>query len=111
MNRIFGMMPRSEVKIEKKFKDPYGYSSPFILQAGEHGWTVIMPDGGSRYKDENDTPENNYQKAYDIMCSMYKGETFKEYIEEEYDSVKIIYTTPSNEYQGYIDEAKMESEE
>ena len=92
MNRFFGMMPIDEIVIEKKFKDPYGFSEPFIIQAGEHGWTVIMPDGGSTYKDENDTPENNYQKAYDTMCSMYKLATFVEYDEDnDYDVVEVLH--------------------
>ena len=44
-----GMMPVSEIKIEKTYKDDLGFS--IIIQAGEHGWTILFSDGSSIYDD------------------------------------------------------------
>lgn len=64
MKRFFGMMPSNEISIEKSYKDKHNLT--IIIQAGEHGWTVIYADGGTNYKDVDDTPENNFEKAYDV---------------------------------------------
>lgn len=63
MRRYFGLMPNSEVSIEKSYKDKHDLT--VRLQAGEHGWTIIWADGGTTYNDVDDTPENNFKKAYD----------------------------------------------
>lgn len=71
MKRFFGMKPSCEIEIEKRYADENNYK--ITLQAGTHGWTVLYADGSSSYKDEDDTSENNFQKAYncavnDIGC-------------------------------------------
>lgn len=63
MQRFFGMMPSTEVAIEKSYKDQHELT--VRIQAGEHGWTVIWADGGTTYNDVDDTPENNFKVAYD----------------------------------------------
>lgn len=64
MQRFFGMMPSSEIAIEKVYKDKYDLT--ISIQAGEHGWTVLWADGGSNYKDVDDTSENNFRAAYEF---------------------------------------------
>ena len=61
MKRFFGMMPSSEVTLEKTYKDDGGLR--IRLQAGPHGWTVIYADGGTEYKDVDATPEENLEAA------------------------------------------------
>lgn len=66
MKRFFGMMPSSEVKTEKRFK--VGVSKLIItIQAGENGWTILYADSSSEYKDEIDTVENNFNKAFEVL--------------------------------------------
>ena len=48
MKRFFGMMPSSEVTLERTYKDNEGLR--IRLQAGPHGWTVIYADRGTEYK-------------------------------------------------------------
>lgn len=58
------MMPSSEVRISKSFKGDFGTTT---IQAGEKGWTILYPDHSSQFKDENDTVENNFNKALKIL--------------------------------------------
>lgn len=67
MNRFMGMMPSKEIKKEESYKDQSGNN--IIIQSGEHGWTVIYADGGTNYRDEDDSTENNFKKAYDCAVS------------------------------------------
>lgn len=67
MNRFFGMMPSSEVKIQKKFVDDLGLK--ITIQAGENGWTILYADHSSKYADVVDTVENNFNKALEILKS------------------------------------------
>lgn len=62
MDRIFGMMPRSEVEREELFSDALGLT--ITIQAGPHGWTVIFADGGTHYVDQDATTEENFNAAY-----------------------------------------------
>lgn len=64
MKRFMGMMPSNEITIEKAYKDKYGLS--VTITAGPHGWTVIWADGGTNYKDNNDTDINNFNEAYKL---------------------------------------------
>ena len=64
MKRIFGMMPSDEIEKRKRYKDKYDHA--ITIQAGPHGWTVIYADGGTEFKDEDDTTDNNFQKAYKV---------------------------------------------
>lgn len=61
MNRFMGMMPASEIKIEKIYKDDLGFN--IIVQAGEHGWTILYADYSSMYDDVDNTPEDNLKLA------------------------------------------------
>lgn len=65
MKRFFGMMPTDEIQIEKFYKDKDGWD--LTIQAGPHGWSVIFMDGSSLFKDIDDTSENNFEMAYQIM--------------------------------------------
>lgn len=58
------MMPSDEISIRKSYKDKHDLT--IMIQAGEHGWTVIYADSSTNYKDVDDTPENNFKKAYDV---------------------------------------------
>ena len=61
-----GMMPSSEVKREEIFKVGVGQLN-VTVQAGEKGWTILYADYSSEYKDEDDTTENNFNKALDVL--------------------------------------------
>jgi pyruvate formate-lyase activating enzyme-like uncharacterized protein len=56
-----GMMPKDEIKIEKVYKDSLGLK--IIIQAGDHGWSILFADCSSIFKDVDDTPENNFEAA------------------------------------------------
>lgn len=79
-NRLFGMMASKYVKIEKYFLDDSNLS--ITVQAGEKGWTIIYADGGTEYKDVEDTPENNFNKAYMILKSHFSNITERCDVEE-----------------------------
>lgn len=70
MNRMFGMMPSSEIKIEKNYKTDLG---TVIVQAGNKGYSVIFADGSSEYDDIEDTAENNFNRAYKIVKELIKS--------------------------------------
>lgn len=69
MKRFFGMMPSSEVTLERTYKDNEGLR--IRLQAGPHGWTVIYADGGTEYKDVDATPEENLEAGYQQALSHF----------------------------------------
>lgn len=70
MNRFFGMMPSSEVKIEKRFK--VGVNQLTVtIQAGENGWTIIYADSSSDYKDVVNTAENNFNDALNLLITTF----------------------------------------
>ena len=79
MNRFFGMMPSSEIEIEKTFDE--GDGTKATIQAGKNGWTVLYCDSSSEYKDVVDTTENNFNKAVECLRSHFKDA--KEISEEE----------------------------
>ena len=64
MNRMFGMMPSSEVEIEKIFIDKYNLR--ITIQAGPHGWTIIYADNSTKYNDCNASSEENFETAKKI---------------------------------------------
>ena len=76
MKRFFGMMPRSEIEIEKVFKDSPDSNFKETIQAGPNGWTIIWADGGSTFKDESIGTEKNFKNALE-----YLKESFPEAIE------------------------------
>ena len=64
MERFCGMMPPDCIEIEKRFKDQNGLR--VTIEAGQEGWTLIWADCSVDYVDDNDTSENNFQKAYEM---------------------------------------------
>ena len=50
MERFFGMMPSSEIEIEKGYTDCLNFR--ILIQAGCHGWSVLWGDRSSNYRDE-----------------------------------------------------------
>jgi hypothetical protein len=60
MKRFFGMMPSSEVKLEKTYVDEFGMK--IMIQSSENGWSILYSDGSSEYQDVVDTVENNQIK-------------------------------------------------
>jgi len=71
MNRFFGMMPSSKIAIERVFEDNNGYK--ITIQAGCNGWSILWADCGSTFKDEVDTAENNFKKAFDLAYEQLGG--------------------------------------
>lgn len=72
MKRFFGMMPSSEVTLERTYKDNEGLR--IRLQAGPHGWTVIYAVGGKinlDYTDIDALPEENLESAYQQALSHF----------------------------------------
>lgn len=67
MNRLFGMMPSSEITISKRYLDQHGLK--IRIDAGPHGWTVNWADGGNTYKDEDNEDAVNFQHALDLVKS------------------------------------------
>lgn len=64
MKRFFGMMPSSEIEIEKHYIDNNGYK--ITIQAGTNGWTIIYADSSSEFKDVTRTTTENFKEAYDL---------------------------------------------
>ena len=73
MKRFFGMMPSSEIEIEKRYKDKHGYK--ISIQAGPHGWSIIYADSSSEFKDINNTSNENFKAAYAIASDNLGGLT------------------------------------
>lgn len=70
MKRFFGMMPLSEIEYDKTFK--VGENKLEVsIQAGKRGWTIIYTDASTEYQDIEDTAENNFMKAYDVLKSHF----------------------------------------
>lgn len=67
MKRFMGMMPSSEITIEKRYKDKS--KLPVLIQAGPHGWTIIYADGGTNFKDVDAEDKINFKSAYDEAVS------------------------------------------
>ena len=62
MRRFFGMMPSSEIEIEKHYKDENGYK--ITIQAGVNGWTIIYADSSSDFKDVTISTDENFKENY-----------------------------------------------
>lgn len=67
MRRFFGMMPSSEIEIEKCYKDKDGYK--ITIQAGKSGWTIIYADYSTDFKDITTSADENFKEAYDLAVS------------------------------------------
>lgn len=64
MKRFFGMMPSSEIKIEKCYKDKNEYK--ITIQSGQNGWTVIYADSSSEFRDITKSADENFREAYNL---------------------------------------------
>ena len=65
MRRMFGMMPTSEVEIQKTYKDPSDLK--ITIQAGPHGYAILYADSSAEGKDIDDTSEGNLNRALEIL--------------------------------------------
>lgn len=83
MERFFGIMPASEVKIEKIYEDDLGFK--IIVQAGEHGWSIMYPGySGATYDDIDNTPEDNFKLALkELSAHIYSFREIKSSKEAE----------------------------
>lgn len=68
MKRMFGMMPSSEVEIEKRFKDMSDLK--ITIQAGPHGWTIIFADSSAKYGDCDNSSDVNFEVAKEIATEI-----------------------------------------
>ncbi len=71
MKRFFGMMPSSEIEIEKHYKDKDGYK--IMIQAGKNGWTILYADSSSQYRDITRSIDDNFREAYDLANKKIGG--------------------------------------
>lgn len=67
MNRFFGMMPSSEIKVSKQYMD--SHKLRIRIDAGDNGWTITYADGSTEYRDESVGTETNLTNAYEIAVS------------------------------------------
>lgn len=67
MKRFFGMMPSTEIEIEKRYKDEDGYK--ITIQAGKNGWTVIYADHSTDFKDIISSANKNFEEAYNLAVN------------------------------------------
>ena len=66
MERFFGMIPSSEVKREETFTVGY-IGNKATVQANEHGWSILYSNFSSEFNDNEDTVDNNFNKALEIL--------------------------------------------
>lgn len=66
MKRIFGLMPSSEIEKSQEYRDQFDLH--IGVDAGRHGWTIRWADASCTYNDVDDTTENNFQKALDVLA-------------------------------------------
>lgn len=67
MKRFFGMMPSSEIKKEKCYKDKYGYK--IRIQSGLNGWTIIYADSSTDFRDITNSVDENFNDAYNLAVA------------------------------------------
>ena len=67
MKRFFGMMPSTEIEIEKCYKDKDGYK--ITIQAGKNGWTIIYADYSTDFKDVISSANKNFEEAYNLAVN------------------------------------------
>jgi hypothetical protein len=69
MERLFGLMPNSEVEIEKTYVDDLGLK--IIIQAGPNGYSIIYADHSAEWGDYVDSTENNLKRAVDKLNGIF----------------------------------------
>lgn len=67
MKRFFGMMPSSEIEIEKHYRDKDGYK--VTIQSGVNGWTIIYADYSTDFKDIISSANKNFEEAYNLAVN------------------------------------------
>lgn len=67
MKRFFGMMPSTEIGIEKYYKDKNGYR--ITIQAGVNGWTIIYADSSTEFRDITTSTDENFKEAFDLAVN------------------------------------------
>lgn len=63
-----GLMPRKEIVKEIFYVDGNGLR--ITIQAGPNGWTIVWADGGTNYKDQEKTTEENFNEAYETAIGL-----------------------------------------
>ena len=66
MERFFGMIPSNDVKREETFKIGY-IGNKATIQSNEYGWSILYSDFSTEFNDEEDTTDNNFNKALKIL--------------------------------------------
>lgn len=61
------MMPSTEIRIEKYYKDKNGYR--ITIQAGVNGWTIIYSDSSTEFKDITTSTDENFKEAFDLAVN------------------------------------------
>ena len=69
MERLFGLMPNSEVEIEKTYIDDLGLK--ITVQAGPNGYSIIYADHSAEWADYADSTENNLKRAVDKLNNTF----------------------------------------
>lgn len=67
MKRFFGMMPSTEIEIEKCYKDSNGHK--IIIQAGLNGWTIVYADSSTEFRDITISADKNFREAYSLAIN------------------------------------------
>lgn len=67
MKRFSGLMPSSEIKIEKRFISKSNYNVK--IQAGDHGWAIIYASSEINYANVDLPAEENFEVAYKIATN------------------------------------------
>ena len=67
MKRFFGMMTRTEIEIEKCYKNEDRYK--IIIQEGKNGWTIIYADHSTDFKDIISSANKNFEEAYNLAVN------------------------------------------
>lgn len=81
MRRFFGMMPSNEVKMTNKYVTESG--DKVVIEACEHGWTIIYADASTEFKDFDDTVQNNFDFALRVLKSRFNVVEIKKETEED----------------------------
>ena len=72
MKRLFGMMSMmsaKEIEVSNIYDD--GYGKKVTIDAGPNGWSILLADGSSKYKDESKGTEANLAEAEKIAKGFF----------------------------------------
>lgn len=65
VKRFFGVMSVEDIETITLLRDVNGFY--ISIEAGPKGYSIIWADHSVDYEDVNDTTENNFKKAYNII--------------------------------------------